>query len=97
MQIKYLLSGGAAAIALSLSACDTKTDAPAMSAEAETPVEAQGLPEIVVTDAELEGNPFRQEWDTPYGVPPFADIRDEHYMPATRKPFSSFALTLMRL
>ena len=85
MQIKYLLSGGAAAIALSLSACDTKTDAPAMSAEAETPVEAQGLPEIVVTDAELQGNPFRQEWDTPYGVPPFADIRDEHYMPATKK------------
>ena len=27
-------------------------------------------------------NPFFQEWDTPYGVPPFMLIKDEHYMPA---------------
>lgn len=40
---------------------------------------------ISVTDAELVGNPFMDEWDTPYGVPPFADIEDGHYMPATLK------------
>jgi peptidyl-dipeptidase Dcp len=41
--------------------------------------------EIAVSDAELAGNPFMDEWDTPYGVPPFADIKDGHYMPAVKK------------
>ena len=27
--------------------------------------------EVTVSDAELAGNPFRQDWETPYGVPPF--------------------------
>ncbi|WP_089356612.1 M3 family metallopeptidase [Ekhidna lutea] len=27
-------------------------------------------------------NPFYQEWQTPYGVPPFDQIKDEHYMQA---------------
>jgi len=30
-------------------------------------------------------NPFFQEWNTPYEVPPFLDIKDEHYMPAYQK------------
>ena len=30
-------------------------------------------------------NPFFQEWDTPFGVPPFDQIKDEHYMPAFEK------------
>jgi len=41
--------------------------------------------EIAVTDAELADNPFMDEWETPYGVPPFADIADGHYMPAVKK------------
>ena len=41
--------------------------------------------EITVTDAELVGNPFMDAWDTPYGVPPFAQIEDAHYMPAIKK------------
>jgi len=41
--------------------------------------------EIAVTDAELAGNPFMQEWDTPYGVPPFASIENGDYMPAIKK------------
>jgi len=41
--------------------------------------------EIAVSDAELVGNPFMEDWDTPYGVPPFAAIEDGHYMPATMK------------
>jgi len=40
---------------------------------------------IVVTDAELSGNPFMTEWDTPYGVPPFSEIENAHYMPAIKK------------
>ncbi|MDE0472760.1 MAG: M3 family metallopeptidase [Ekhidna sp.] len=30
----------------------------------------------------LAENPFYQEWDTPYGVPPFEEITDAHYMQA---------------
>lgn len=30
----------------------------------------------------LKGNPFMEEWDTPYGVPPFDKIKPEHYLPA---------------
>ena len=41
--------------------------------------------EITVSDAELEGNPFMEEWTTPYGVPPFARIDNGHYMPAIKK------------
>ena len=35
--------------------------------------------EVVTVD---EGNPFFVAWDTPYGIPPFDSIRDEHYKPA---------------
>ena len=31
---------------------------------------------------DLANNPLLQEWDTPYGVPPFDKIKDEHYEPA---------------
>jgi peptidyl-dipeptidase Dcp len=41
--------------------------------------------EITVTEAELAGNPFMDEWTTPYGVPPFANIENGHYMPAIKK------------
>jgi len=27
-------------------------------------------------------NPLLQSWDTPYGLPPFAEIRPEHFRPA---------------
>ncbi|MEM9668655.1 MAG: M3 family metallopeptidase [Pseudomonadota bacterium] len=40
--------------------------------------------EIVVTQAELEGNPFIADWETPYGAPPFSSISDDHYMPAIK-------------
>ena len=30
----------------------------------------------------LKGNPFMEEWNTPYGVPPFDKIKPEHYLPA---------------
>ena len=38
--------------------------------------------EIVVTAEELEGNPFTQEWGTPFGIPSFESIKDSHFMPA---------------
>ncbi|HAA16023.1 MAG TPA: peptidase M3, partial [Cytophagales bacterium] len=36
-------------------------------------------------EAPVSGNPFFQEWDTPFGVPPFAQIKNEDYMPAFEK------------
>ena len=32
-----------------------------------------------------EKNPLLTQWDTPYGVPPFEQIKNEHYMPALKK------------
>ncbi|MBX3638717.1 MAG: peptidase M3, partial [Rubrivivax sp.] len=29
-------------------------------------------------------NPLLQDWDTPYGLPPFARLRAEHFEPALR-------------
>ncbi len=31
-----------------------------------------------------EGNPLLKDWQTPYGLPPFADLRPEHFEPALR-------------
>lgn len=82
MTMKSLLLGGTAAIALTLAGCKpaakTTEEAPAAVEQVEQQV-------ITVTDAELAGNPFREDWTGPYGVPPFADIKDEHYMPAVKK------------
>jgi len=33
-------------------------------------------------DGLSEGNPFFTDYDTPHGVPPFEEIKDEHYKPA---------------
>ena len=30
----------------------------------------------------VTSNPLLQPWDTPFGLPPFADIRAEHFAPA---------------
>ena len=32
----------------------------------------------------LSPNPLLQDWDTPYGLPPFETIRTEHFVPALR-------------
>jgi peptidyl-dipeptidase Dcp len=32
-------------------------------------------------------NPFFSQWDTPFGIPPFDEINDEHFMPAFEKGF----------
>ena len=31
---------------------------------------------------QMADNPFMKEWETPYGVPPFDEIKTEHYLPA---------------
>jgi len=37
-----------------------------------------------VSDADME-NPFFREWNTPYGVPPFDEIKEEHFLPAVKE------------
>ncbi|MFC1493208.1 M3 family metallopeptidase [candidate division KSB1 bacterium] len=37
---------------------------------------------MFVSCTSMSGNPFLKEFDTPFGVPPFGEIRTEHYMPA---------------
>lgn len=82
MQIRNSLAAFLAA--LLLSACGGGEPDSAAEAEGEATAAAES-DEITVTDAELEGNPFREEWDTPFGVPPFDAIEDEHFMPAIKK------------
>ena len=65
--------------AASLVACGTDEQTATAPAASADPVD------ISVTAAELEGNPFLEDWDTPFGVPPFSRIEDEHFMPAFKK------------
>lgn len=38
----------------------------------------------VITTACTTSNPLLEEWDTPFGVPPFGEIEDGHFLPAFR-------------
>jgi len=37
------------------------------------------------TEMQVSENPFFEEWDTPFEVPPFNEIKNDHYMPAFQK------------
>jgi len=58
-----------AALCLAVAAC---SEAPAPDAEVATP------------EAVAAANPILEDWDTPFGVPPFDRIESEHYLPAFR-------------
>ncbi len=81
----------ATALLTALAACggepNTPDDAAAPAQQEQSSDEtgtADAAETITVTDAELEGNPFVAEWTTPYGTPPFSDIKEEHFMPAIK-------------
>ena len=42
----------------------------------------------VLPMAAQEASPFFQEWKTPFGVPPFAQIKEEHFLPAFKEGMS---------
>jgi peptidyl-dipeptidase Dcp len=70
----------AAVVAVILSGC---------SDNAEPVSQVSALPDSV-TETEIavevsENNPFFAEWETPFGIPPFDAIREEHYRPAFLK------------
>lgn len=76
MKYKYLLALPVLAFVVAACGGNNSNDVESDDAAAD---------EIAVTEAELAGNPFIEEWDTPYGVPPFAEIEDAHFMPAMKK------------
>jgi len=45
---------------------------------------AAAVPALCQAPAPAE-NPFFQEWKTPFGVPPFAQIKEEHFLPAFKE------------
>ena len=49
---------------------------------------AQSTDAVDESPAVTEVNPFFTEWDTPYGIPPFDLIKDEHYRPAVDAGFA---------
>ena len=73
-----------AALALALAACSGEQNQTGASADSVTESASSQSDEITVSAAELEGNPFTVAWETPYGAPPFSQITDDHYMPATK-------------
>ncbi|MEL6857427.1 MAG: M3 family metallopeptidase [Pseudomonadota bacterium] len=82
MTAKSYLFGRAAALALILAGCDV-VRTPGSETTTETDVAATEVDTSVATDeAALAENPLLQTWDTPYGAPPFSQIKDEHYLPA---------------
>lgn len=73
--LKTLLS---ACLAVALLGCSEKAEEPAAADLSSVPEEP-----VAEETAMMENdNPFFTEWDTPYGIPPFGQIRDEHYKPA---------------
>jgi peptidyl-dipeptidase Dcp len=78
MTAKTYLLGGAAAFVLILAGCDS-VRTPGGEEPTSTEVTADAPP---VDTAALADNPLLQDWTGPYGVPPFADIKNEHYKPA---------------
>ena len=85
MTIKHMLLGGTAAIALTLTGCGKTESRTEEEVPVKAAVEKEEPQEITVTDAELAGNPFREDWTGPYGVPPFAAIKDSDNLPAVKK------------
>ena len=67
----------AASLALALMGCSEKAEQ-----VADTGMQAAEEPVAEAPVAVVDDNPFFNEWDTPYGIPPFDTINDEHYKPA---------------
>lgn len=80
---KYSVIATLSAITLLLAGTgcsEQKKEQPVVSAEsAEVAQDATTTAEVAAT------NPFFEEWDTPYGAPPFEKIKTEHFGPAFDK------------
>jgi peptidyl-dipeptidase Dcp len=68
------------AAAAAIGGCSERTEQQADRVSPDQPAATEDA--VTVTDA---SNPFFEEWDTPFGIPPFDRILDEHYKPAFEK------------
>lgn len=82
MTPKTILLRGAAAAVFWLAACDS-APLPGQDGTSETVHDIVDSAQASMAD--LASNPLLQDWDTPYGAPPFSTIEDVHYMPAVDK------------
>jgi peptidyl-dipeptidase Dcp len=77
LPLKTLLAAG---LAMALIGCTEKAEP-----VADTDVASADEPVAETPAVTVEENPFLVEWDTPYNIPPFDSITDEHYSPAFEK------------
>ena len=72
------------AMAAALAGC-SGSDAPN---PAESAGNAESVAEVIEPVAEVDGeetNPFFEEWTLPFGMPPFDEIGDDHFIPAMER------------
>lgn len=48
-----------------------------------------------IASPNLESNPFFSEYETPFGIPPFDKISDEHYLPAFNKAIADAKVEIL--
>jgi peptidyl-dipeptidase Dcp len=69
-----------ASLSLLMWGCSEQTPETTTSVQTAPAETTEALAPEPVTD-----NPLFQEWQTPFGIPPFDSIKDEHYLPAVDK------------
>ncbi|MCP4451303.1 MAG: M3 family metallopeptidase, partial [Planctomycetes bacterium] len=69
MQNKMIRTLVCLTLLLTLTSCQTQTTAPLVENQTVTPTD----------------NPLLQTWETPFGAPPFDQIKTEHYLPAFKE------------
>ncbi|MCO7223672.1 M3 family metallopeptidase [Pleionea sp. CnH1-48] len=77
-QFSLVLSASAISIALMTSGCSSQEEQ-----KAEKPAKVAEVAEV--EKVAVEANPLLKTWNTPFGAPPFAEIKTEHFMPAFKK------------
>ena len=78
-----------------LSACGKKDDAKTVTPETKVETETKSTQTPTIAPVKLsKNNPFAKEWDTPDQIPPFATIKDEHYLPAFDKGLADLAVEI---
>ncbi|MDR0295799.1 MAG: M3 family metallopeptidase, partial [Prevotellaceae bacterium] len=52
---------------------------------------------LIIACSTTETNPFFTEWETPYGVPPFDQIKNKHFMPAFEKAIAELQADIAQI
>ncbi len=85
MKTRLILSVASAAL---LWSCSEQNSAPKPDTAA---------PEQNSTIEQTMTNPFFTKWETPFGIPPFDQIKDEHYQPAFDRAFAELRVEIAAL